>query len=261
LKVALVGYNGANNTGSEARLLKVIDDVRAVCGRNVRITVPSLNVANLQRYLGEDDTLRIEAIPSLYHRAIDRVVKSSDVMMLVEGSCYMDSWTPALLNAYLWATRRAYRHGRRSLAYAVDAGSLSPGNVRKVRIHASKTDLIIMRTFCAAERMLAWGVTAPIEVTADTAFDFAVPDPEDARTGLPRTLSGKVGIAPVDFYLWPVVARPYGRREDCYRWPYYFSRSSDRCEASMRLAAGLAKMADEIVERWDREIITRNGPR
>jgi hypothetical protein len=27
-KVLLVGYNGANNTGSEARLLSIIEDVR-----------------------------------------------------------------------------------------------------------------------------------------------------------------------------------------------------------------------------------------
>ena len=66
----------------------------------------------------EDDGLRIVALPSLYHLAIDRMVKDSDVMMLVEGSCYMDTWTSSLLAAYLWATRCACRHGRRSVAYA-----------------------------------------------------------------------------------------------------------------------------------------------
>jgi polysaccharide pyruvyl transferase WcaK-like protein len=254
LKVALVGYNGANNTGSEARLLKVIDDVRAVCGPEVRITVPSLNVANLRRYVREDDGLRIVALPSLYHLAIDRMVKDSDVMMLVEGSCYMDTWTSSLLAAYLWATRCACRHGRRSVAYAVDAGDLRPGNVAKVRKHAGRTDLIILRTFRAAERMRSWGVDAPIEVTADTAFDFGISDPRDAGNGLPRGRSGRVGIAVVDFFLWPVVARPLGRREDCYRWPYYFSRSAERLKASAALAQGLAEMADRLVERWDRDV-------
>jgi polysaccharide pyruvyl transferase WcaK-like protein len=255
LKVALVGYNGANNTGSEARLLKVIADVRDVCGRDVQITVPSLNVVNLRRYVREDEGLRIKAIPSIYHLAIDRLVRESDIMMLVEGSCYMDSWTSSLLDAYLWATRSADRYSKASIAYAVDAGDLKPGNVKKVRRHASKTDLIIMRTFRAAERMKAWGVQAPIEVTADTAFDFDIADPEAVRSGLERTPSGKVGLALVDFYLWPVVARPLGRRSNCYRWPYYFSRSSERCVASRQLAEGFARMADEIVDRWDRDVV------
>ena len=58
----------------------------------------------------------------------------------------------------------------------------------------------------------------------------------------------------VDFFLWPVVARPLGRREDCYRWPYYFSRSAERLKASAALAQGLAEMADRLVERWDRDV-------
>ena len=40
-KVLLVGYNGANNTGSEARLIAIIEDVRAVLGPEVHITVPT----------------------------------------------------------------------------------------------------------------------------------------------------------------------------------------------------------------------------
>lgn len=254
-KVALVGYNGANNTGSEARLLKVIDDVRAVGGRDVQVTVPSLNVANLRRYVREDEGLRIEVVPSIYHLTVDRVVRESDIMMLVEGSCYMDTWTSSLLNAYLWATRSADRHGKKSIAYAVDAGDLKPGNVEKVRKYASRTDLVILRTYRAAERLRAWGVDAPIEVTADTAFDFDIKDGEAACSGIARGGQGKVGLALVDFYLWPVVARPFGRRSDCYRWPYYFSRSRERRIASRSLAEGFARMADEIVDRWDRDVV------
>lgn len=254
MRIVLVGYNGANNTGSEARLLEVINDVRDACDSDVRITVPSLNVTNLHRYVKEDSGLRIEKIPSLYHLTLDRLVRNNDVMMLVEGSCYMDTWTSSLLNAYLWATRSADRHGKASIAYAVDAGDLKPANIGKVRKHASKTDLIIMRTYRAAERMRSWGVEAPIEVTADTAFGFGLRDREDARSGLPRQRSGKVGLALVDFNIWPVVARPFGRRSDLYRWPYYFSRSEERRAASRRLVEGFALMADGIVERWDRDI-------
>ena len=42
-KVLLVGYNGANNTGSEARLLTIIEDVRSLLGPDTEITVPTLN--------------------------------------------------------------------------------------------------------------------------------------------------------------------------------------------------------------------------
>jgi hypothetical protein len=63
-KVLLVGYNGANNTGSEARLLSIIEDVRSVLGPHTEITVPTLNEENLRRYLKEDEHLHIAPIPS-----------------------------------------------------------------------------------------------------------------------------------------------------------------------------------------------------
>lgn len=61
-KVLLVGYNGANNTGSEARLIAIIEDLRQVLGPEVQITVPTLNEENLRRYLEEDAFLHIAPI-------------------------------------------------------------------------------------------------------------------------------------------------------------------------------------------------------
>lgn len=249
-RVLLVGYNGANNTGSESLLLADIDDVRAVLGPDAHITVPTLNEHNLRRYLKEGPHLSIEPIPSIYFGAIRRLVKAHDLVIIVEGSAYMDTWTSALLWAFLWATRCARRYGRPCLAYAVDAGELSPANQRRVRREASKTDLIVARTQAAKERLEAIGVTAPMEVTADNAFMFTM-DPADAgflRRAWPDAGPRVAGMAVVDFYRWPVVIRPWGRAEDLYKWPYYFSRSRARREQSDALAADLAGVADHIVE-------------
>lgn len=77
--VLLVGYNGANNTGSEARLLTIIEELRTVLGHDVWITVPTLNAHNLRRYIAETPTLRIAPVPSLYffslHHPIHKKVK------------------------------------------------------------------------------------------------------------------------------------------------------------------------------------------
>ncbi|MHB1294535.1 MAG: polysaccharide pyruvyl transferase family protein [Anaerolineae bacterium] len=251
LRVLMVGYNGANNTGAEALLLADIEDVRAVLGPDAILTIPTLNEDNLRRYLTETPTLRIAPIPSLYFGAIRSLVSQSDLVILVEGSAYMDTWTSALLWVFLWATRCAHDLGKPCLAYAVDAGTMSPANQRHTRREASKTDLIITRSGAAAERLRAWGVTAPMECTADNAFNFR---PEPAHVGLlhrewPEAGEGVVGLAVVDFHLWPVVVRPWGRREHCYRWPYYFTRTAERCRASEMLAERYAALADEIVER------------
>ncbi|HEX8919724.1 MAG TPA: polysaccharide pyruvyl transferase family protein, partial [Chloroflexota bacterium] len=159
LKALLVGYNGANNTGAEALLLADIEDIRAVLGPDAVITVPTLNEANLRRYVAEGPTLRIAPIPTVYFLALRRLVRDSDLLVLVEGSTYMDTWGHALLWAFLWATRCAHAMGKSCLAYAVDAGRLSALDRYLVRREASKTDLIVTRSRAAAGRLRSWGVT------------------------------------------------------------------------------------------------------
>ncbi len=253
----LVGYNGANNTGSESRLLSIIDDVRAVLGDEAVITIPTLNSVNLCRYIEETSNQVIAPIPSIYFSALRRLVRRSDLVLLVEGSCYMDTWTSALLWAFLWTTKQAARYGKPSMAYAVDSGNLSPSNLRRVRKDASLTDLIVTRTQAAADRLVGYGVEAPMEVTADTSFTFRM-DPADGdilERLWPEATSGRVvGIAPVDFYMWPVIIRPWGRAQDRYRWPYYFSRSRERTEATKRLAEGLARQARSFIDDHDMNV-------
>ena len=56
-----------------------------------------------------------------------------------------------------------------------------------------------------------------------------------------------MGLALVDFYLFPVVMRPWGPKEDCYRWPYYYSLPPDERRASEELADSYAALADHLV--------------
>jgi polysaccharide pyruvyl transferase WcaK-like protein len=247
-RVLMVGYNGANNTGAEALLQADIDDVRAVLGAGAHITVPTLNEANLRRYVKESPTLAIAPMPTLFFGAVRRMVKDSDLVLLVEGSTYMDTWGSPLLWAFLWATKCAADMGKPTLAYAVDAGSLSPANRRRVRSIASRTGLIVTRNSAAADRLRGIGVTAPILSTADNAFVF---QPREADRGWlarewPRAADGVVGLALVDFSLWPAVMRPWGRKERCYKWPYYFSSSPERSRYRETLARGYAALADHV---------------
>ena len=254
-RILLLGYNGANNTGAEALLQTDIKDLRALLP-GATLTVPTLNEANLRRYIREDDRLRIAPIPALYFRAIDRLVSRHDLVILVEGSTYMDTWGSALLWAFLWATARARRRGKPCLAYAVDAGELKPFNRGLLGRPACQPDTVVTRNNPAAARLRSWGVKSPIEVTADNAFRYQ-PDPVDLGWYIkdwPEARNGVIGLAVVDFYLWPVVMRPLGRRKRCYRWPYYFSRSRARTAQSEALADGFAALADEITETYDRPV-------
>lgn len=255
-RILLVGYNGANNTGAEAKLLVSIEEIRSVLGSDACITIPSLNEANLRRYIQEGPNLKIKPVsPSLFFVDIWRFVKENDLIMLVEGSCYMDTWGSALLWYYLLATRYAYSMKKPCIAYSVDAGKASRFNRWLIRREASKTSLILARTKEAAERLKKLRVKAPIEVTADNAFAF-VPKPQDhdlLKRVWPEA-SHVVGMATEDIYIWPVQIRPWGRKKYCYRWPYYYQHSKACQQKSELLVDVLAVQADEIVEKYDKDI-------
>jgi polysaccharide pyruvyl transferase WcaK-like protein len=255
-KVLLVGYNGANNTGSEARLLTIINEVRLVLGPEVEITIPTLCKENLARYIQEGPKLKMVTLPPVYFAAFRKMVRDHDLVLLVEGSCYMDGWTSYLLWAWLWVTRCAHKAGKIVIAYGADAGSLAAINLKLVRREASKTDLIITRTRAAADRLKQWQIKAPIEVSADQAFNFH-PDPADhdlLQRFWPESAPGVIGFAAIDFHLWPVVLRLWGRSENCYRWPYYYSSSRSRRFARESLARGYADFGDRLIEKHGRSV-------
>jgi polysaccharide pyruvyl transferase WcaK-like protein len=115
---------------------------------------------------------------------------------------------------------------------------------------ASRTGLIVTRNRAAAGRLRAVGVSAPILSTADNAFTFR---PREADRGWlarewPRAAGGVVGLAAVNFHLFPAVMRLWGRRADLYKWPYYLSSSPKRRAAAEAMARAYAKLADRIVE-------------
>lgn len=255
-RVLMVGYNGANNTGAEALLQADIEDVQAVLGPGVRITIPTLNAANLRRYVKESPFMTIAPIPTLYFNAIRHLVRESDLVMLVEGSTYMDTWGSPLLWLFLWATKCAADMGKPVLSYAVDAGTLSRTNRLMVKNIASRTDLIVTRNSIAAKRLRDIGVTAPIVSTADNAFGFQPQEPDQGWLfrEWPRVRSGIVGLAMVDFFLFPAVMRPFGPSERCYKWPYFFSDSPQRRRSSRLLADGYAALADHVVERTGKDV-------
>ena len=245
LRVLLLGYGGANNTGSEVRILTIIDDVRAAMGDQVIITVASVSPEKTRRFLSERENLRIVRIPYVFPFAIWRLTRVHDLTLLVEGSTFKDNWGSALLYAFLWAAWCSRLHGRKCIAYAVDAGRMRPMHQRLTRHVCGGIDLLITRTEAARQRLRETGVTRPVVVTTDPAFAFAAPAPAKPQ-GVRETV---LGLAPVEFNQWPVRIRPWGPAEQCYRWPYYFSWDEDRAKASTALVDAWAQLASHAIRQ------------
>ncbi len=251
IRCLLVGYNGAGNTGSDIRLLTAIDDVREAFGPQTQITVTSINGPRTRAILPSGSGIEVAEISFTPHQftfAIWRLCGQHDVMLLVEGSAFKQNWSVWLLHAYLWASNAARWRGSYSIAYAVDVGELSGFHAWRTRHECERMSLVITRTEIARQRLQQMGVQRPILATTDTAFRYQ-------RAREPRSAGRRVvGLAPIEFFHWPVRLKPWCKPEEKYRWPLAFTWNEERHALSDAMLQRWVTLAKYAIEKHDLDV-------
>jgi len=262
LSVACFGYNGANNTGSEAKLLTTLKTIRDVIGDRVSdLTILTLDETKQRRYLRdypEAKMLRVDPA-MLFRNPREMFGPGYDLFFLSEGSTFIDHFSSLFLLAFCGAARIQQLKGKTVIAYANDCGHLKPFNQRIVRNTLNRADLILMRNPDAAARMREYGVTKEIHETADGAYEYPLPPPEYRQAvlkklGLDPQRRPIIGIAPKEFFWWPIGFRPWGPKEDLYMYPFYHQWPKGGKESSARYVAQSARHADWCVENYDVDV-------
>jgi len=263
LQIACFGYNGYNNTGSEAKLLTTLNTINDVMGDRIdEITVITFNTKNQKRYLKDHPNIRlIEVGPWILFKNPKLLFdKGADIFFLVEGSTFIDHFSSLFLWMFCGAAELEKFHGHKVIAYANDCGHLKPSNQQRLRKTADKLDLILLRNSDAAARMKEYGVTQDITVTADGAYEYPMPskqyqDKLFKKIGLNPQGRPIFGIAPKEFFWWPVGFKPWGPKDDLYRYPFYHTWRAGGKESSKRYIQQTAKHADWCIETYDAEIV------
>jgi len=252
LSILLLGYNGVNNIGSEARLLTTINDLRTTLGSRLgRITVMSMNEANQRRFIKDPDVDILHIGPrSLLDPAVIGI--NTDVLMLIDGSAWMDRFSSVFLNIYASSAWVARLKGHRTVSYGSDCSIEKPIN-RKL---AAKTlnhavDLILVHSPESQERMELYGVDKTVHAVADCSYLYPRPSQEhtDAllgRLGLTDRKQPIIGIIPKELFRWPVNFRPLGKRKDRFLYPFHLSWSRKHREYSHHYVQQMARYADYL---------------
>lgn len=258
----VVGYGGANNTGAEARTLGAIRQMLSADPR-IKITLTSLDRLQTLRYIEETGRLRIAQINPIFIFSMIRLVLSTDIVVLVEGSCFKENFSSALLWFFMYSAELAQHFGIPTAAYGVDAGHLSEKNREWARDVANRMDLVMVRTRAAAQVLRSIGVRKAIEVTTDTAFGLE----SEKREWVDSALKGLgldhkrpiAGIAFEEFFWWPVVPKPlravFGVKEDRYKSIYYHSWGSDGKRKSRVMKSDIAEYADWTASEYNTQIV------
>jgi len=267
LSVLCFGYNGVNNTGSEAKLLTTLDTIkRLLDGRLEELAVLTLDDKNQIRYLQtKHPDVRIIPIAPAYafkHPiAINKLMfgHGFDITFLSEGSTFIDHFSSLFLWGFAAAAWISKRKGNAVVAYSNDCGHLKPKNQKILRKVLNDVDLIMVRNPDAYARMKEYGVTKEIHITADGAYAYPMPS-EEYRNALFKKIGLNpdrklLGLAPKEFFWWPIVFNPFGKNEDLYMYPFYHSWPKGGKESSERYIEQSIRHADWCVETYDMDVV------
>ena len=263
LRVLCFGYNGVNNTGSEAKLLCTLKTIKKIMGDRLdELAVLTLNASNQQRYMGEYPEVKLIEFGPFVAFTNPKLLlsKGYDLTFLSEGSTFIDHFSSSFLWMFCGVADLEKLRGNKVIGYANDCGHLKPLNQKIMSRAVNRLDLVIVRNPDAKARMQEYGVTQDIHVTADSAYEYPLPPMEYRKKvydklGLKPGKKPIIGIAPKEFFWWPVKPHLWGPKEDLYIYPMYHTWSKTGRESSQRYVDQSARHADWCVETYDADVV------
>lgn len=263
IRCLVVGYGGANNTGAEARTDEALKQMLGSDDR-LRITITALDRERMLRYTREHERLKVRQIHMTFVFSVLKLLLRSDMMVLIEGSCFKENFSQALFWFFMYSADLAQRFGLPTVTYGVDAGTLRPANKAWGKRVAERIDLLMTRTAAAKDVLKdAMGVRNDVIVTTDTAFTIEPESSVWARDELARhgcdVSKPTIGIAFEELFWWPVVPSFWrylkGQKEDRYKSIYYHTWPNDGRVRSVEMKEAVANFAGWAAREFDANIV------
>jgi len=255
LKILLLAYSGARNTGAESRVGECIRQLNQLFGEdNIEINMLTLDVAETEEYF-KGYKAKFHHMNSVFFLDVFKHVLKNHVIVLPEGSCWKENFATALLLYFLYGVGLADRLGKASFSYSVEAGEMNRLN-NFLSWHLSRDmTRIITRSQPSADVLERIGLQAH-SVRVDTAWTMPCQSSAWARSKLKEM--GWDGKKPLcafafqNYFWWPVVpdlarfARSLatGDTKNQYKLVYFYDYDE---EDERRFAA----FVDDAVEIMD----------
>lgn len=179
-EIMISGYYGFKNSGDDALLMAIIQDLKKYKPR-ANITVLSSNPKETQKLYG------VRAINRLNVWKIQRHMKRSRLLISGGGTLIQDGTSTKSLWYYLAVISLALKNKLKVMLYANGIGPLTKtGNIEKTRRILNRVDLITLRDEASFEELKRIGVTQPqVELSVDPVFQLA-PSPKEEGQAILR---------------------------------------------------------------------------
>lgn len=249
VKVLLVGYNGARNTGSDVRVASLARLIRDAFGPDeVELSVMTLDPESTAPYF--DGVANQIALNTYFFIPLLKACSQNHVAVLCEGSTFKSKFADALTLYTCEAAGIMRSQGKPCVAFGGEVGAMTPFLEREVR--ALCPDVYFMaRSGASYDEAVRLGLRS--RRGTDTAWTFDSASGHDVAMALLREggwdgESPLLGIAPINPFCWPVVpsipkwaASAFGKATSpkYMNW-YFFSWSEQRSARFQRYLDGMS---------------------
>lgn len=250
IKLLMVGYNGARNTGADARVVAAVEQLKELFGAdNVEISVMTLNEEVLEGYFDED--VRLLKISSIFPKDLYLACSSHHAAILCEGSTLKSTFANALSLFFCEASGVMGRQGKPCIAFGSEVGHMEPF-LKRFAAKTCKGTYFITRTSESQEVLDEIGLEGHVGTDTAWLYHDEIDEHEARRLLLEQGWDGEkplLGVAAIDPFCWPVRAslRKWAcglltkNRESQYDKWYFYSDSPQRRAAYKRYVDELAK--------------------
>ena len=175
-KVLFSGYYGFDNSGDDAILHAIVEDIRRI-DPAVYINVLSYDPARTRFLYGVSATQRF------HFASVKKAIQETDLLISGGGSLLQDETSSRSLYYYLGVMALAQRMKKKIYVYANGVGPIHGNLNRKLTAKIlNRTDLITLRDEDSARVLEEIGVVhPPIRVTADPVYGLKGIDGQRAR--------------------------------------------------------------------------------
>ncbi len=164
-EILISGYYGFHNSGDDALLSCIINDIERIYGDRRKIVVLSASPEETTRLYG------VRAIDRMNIFSVISHMGSSELLISGGGTLIQDGTSTQSLLYYLGVIAMAKFFGLKVMLYANGIGPLiRKSNKRITRKVLNKADVITLRDKRSLETLSEIGVSGNIHVTADPVF-------------------------------------------------------------------------------------------
>ena len=212
LKILLVGYNGARNTGADARVVALTQQLEQTMGADkAELTVMTLDMENVNGYFSE--AVKLLHFSTVFIFSLLRACSRHHAAILCEGSTLTPTFAKALCVFFCEAAGIMRLQNKPCIAYGSEVGRLD-GWLAKLSSDLCKDTYFMVRTEESLHNLQQLGLKG--HVGTDTAWTFQSIEGETWALQQLKAAGwdGKqplMGVAPLNPFCWPV-------RPSVWRW-------------------------------------------